>query len=239
MKLSKVSALAIGAVLLAGAALAAGYTTNGLPVAGGPQYPNTLPLSGKETSAFDTNLTVPCVVGTQTGTTVKGTCTGTPATVAISSGQLAQLGNSGPYSAGVANAILVAGDAALNTYPYGTSGVSATTTLKYQNSNWFAWSGTNEAVTVAKDTTAADLGTGFSTAYKVAITSGQTGTSSAVCYAQEVLSQLATPLANHTVEFNFWAVAGANFPSTNTLTAYISYGTGTDEGSSKYGSSLH
>lgn len=40
-----------------GAALAAGLYTNGLPPAGGTQYPSTLPLTGNETAPFDTNLT--------------------------------------------------------------------------------------------------------------------------------------------------------------------------------------
>jgi len=51
--------LALALALTAGAcgeALAAGLLTNGLPPAGGTQYPSTLPLTGNEAFAADTQL---------------------------------------------------------------------------------------------------------------------------------------------------------------------------------------
>lgn len=57
MRMFKVLALA-GALATAGAlaANAAGFFTNGVPVAGGSQYPSTIPLTGNETVPADTNL---------------------------------------------------------------------------------------------------------------------------------------------------------------------------------------
>lgn len=43
-------------IALAGVAQAAGFLTNGLPPAGGTQYPSTFPLTGNETIPADTNL---------------------------------------------------------------------------------------------------------------------------------------------------------------------------------------
>ena len=50
-------ALALATALAGGQAHAAGYFTNGLPTAGGSQYPSTYPLTGNETMPADTNLT--------------------------------------------------------------------------------------------------------------------------------------------------------------------------------------
>lgn len=55
MKMKWVLAGLLG--LVASVALAAGLYTNGLPPAGGTQYPSTVPLTGLETAPFDTNLT--------------------------------------------------------------------------------------------------------------------------------------------------------------------------------------
>ena len=60
-KLNRLSAVLAGACLLASAvtvpALSAGFFTNGVPPAGGVQYPGTIPLTGVETLPADTNLT--------------------------------------------------------------------------------------------------------------------------------------------------------------------------------------
>jgi hypothetical protein len=57
MKMKKIAALALAGLLAgSGAALAAGFFTNGLPPAGGSQYPTTIPLTGNETFPADTNL---------------------------------------------------------------------------------------------------------------------------------------------------------------------------------------
>lgn len=54
MKLALTGALAL--VLATEPALAAGFLTNGLPPAGGTQFPGTIPLTGAETIPVDTNL---------------------------------------------------------------------------------------------------------------------------------------------------------------------------------------
>ena len=50
-------ATAIVLTLAASSAWAAGFLTNGLPTAGGSQYPSTLPLTGNELVPADTQLT--------------------------------------------------------------------------------------------------------------------------------------------------------------------------------------
>lgn len=59
MSMKKHVLMLAGAFALASAtaAFAAGMLTNGLPVAGGTQYPSTIPLTGLETIPADTNLT--------------------------------------------------------------------------------------------------------------------------------------------------------------------------------------
>lgn len=57
MKFRQIAAASVVALVLgAGPALAAGFLTNGLPVAGGSQFPTTLPLTGQEAFPADTNL---------------------------------------------------------------------------------------------------------------------------------------------------------------------------------------
>lgn len=58
--MSKFKGVLLAGALVAGLAIAAhaaGLFTNGLPLAGGSQYPGTLPLTGNETIPADTNLT--------------------------------------------------------------------------------------------------------------------------------------------------------------------------------------
>lgn len=47
---------AVAGLMLTSAAMASGIYTNGLPVAGGAQYPSTLPLTGNELVPADTQL---------------------------------------------------------------------------------------------------------------------------------------------------------------------------------------
>ncbi len=227
---TKVSVLAFCAALGLGAtAWAGGFTTNtGInntltggtvtpyPFAGGVQYPSTIPLTGKEGASFDTQL--------PNGQN--------PQTEGITVQQLGQYAAN--YVASGAAQLLVAGDATQNTYPFGTAGISATTAVKYQNSDWFAWSGTSTAMTVSKDTTAGDLPTGFATAYKMAETASQTGLVP-VCMGQEVLASTTAGVAGSTLEFSFYATAGATFAADTNgqITAYIIYGkdSGGDNGS--------
>ena len=131
--------------------------------------------------------------------------------------------------------VLIGGDATTNLWQRGTTGASETTTYAYGGPDrWAYWSGTNTAVTVSKDTTAADLPTtAFAAAFKMARTSGQTGVVQ-TCMAQEIESANSYQFQGQTAELDFHATAGANFSAASSnLTAYIIYGTGTDEGMQK------
>src|ERR1700733_8929414 len=92
----------VGAI---GGANAAGLLTNGLPPAGGTQYPTTIPLTGNELLPADTQLT-------------NGQ---NPASEAISTQQLAAYASNGLPSRGNA---LIGGDATTNLWQRGTTGGS-------------------------------------------------------------------------------------------------------------------
>lgn len=132
--------------------------------------------------------------------------------------------------------VLIGGDAGTNLFQRATTGSSVTTTITYGGPDrWAYWSGTATAMTVSRDTTAADLPSSllFQAAFKMARTSGQTGVIP-LCMTQEVESVNAYQFSGQTAELSFWATAGANFSAASSaLTAYIITGTGTDEGVSK------
>lgn len=143
----------------------------------------------------------------------------------------------GGYTGSLAsrNNALVGGDATTNLFVHGTTGSSVTTSLTYGGPNNFAyWSGTSTAMTVSRDTTAADLPpTNYQAAFKMARTSGQTGVVP-LCMAQEVETANSYQFQGQVAELDFHATAGANFSAANdALTAYIVTGTGSDEGLSK------
>jgi hypothetical protein len=129
---------------------------------------------------------------------------------------------------------LVAGDASQNLFQRATTGASVTTTVTYGGPDrWAYWSGTSTAMTVSRDSTAADLpSSAYKYAYKMARTSGQTGVVQ-VCMAQEVESVNTYQFQGATAELDFHAVPGANYSAASSaMTAYIITGTGTDEGMS-------
>ena len=202
--------------VIATAVHAAGFFTNGVPVAGGTQYPLTLPLTGNETVPADTNLTGGL----------------NPASEAITTNQLAGFVTGLPSQGN----LLIGGDATTNLFQRGTTGASQTTTVAYGGPDrWAYWSGTSTAMTVSRDSTATDVPTGFQYAFKMARTASQTGVVQ-MCMAQEVETANAISLAGQTAELDFNAYTGANFSaaaSTYNMTAYIVYGTSTDEGISK------
>jgi hypothetical protein len=128
--------------------------------------------------------------------------------------------------------VLIGGDATTNLFVHGTSGASvSSTTPIYGGPNNFAyWSGASTALTVSRDTTAADLPATYQAAFKMARTSGQTGILP-VCIAQEVETVNSIQMAGRVVEFDFHADAGANFSAAGSIiTASIISGTGTDQG---------
>lgn len=204
-------AIAVAAIAVVSVAYASGFVTNGLPPAGGSQYPTTIPLTGNELLPVDTQLSA----GQN------------PQSEAVSISQLAG------YMGGVRSNpnVLIGGDATTNLFQRATTGASVTTTLTYGGPDrWAYWSGTNTAMTVSRDSAATDIVAGSKYAFKMARTSGQTGVVQ-VCMAQEVESVNVYQLQGQTVELSFNAYTGANFSPTNAnMTAYIITGTGTDEG---------
>lgn len=131
--------------------------------------------------------------------------------------------------------VLVGGDATTNLFQRATTGASQTTTIAYGGPDrWAYWSGTSTAMTVSRDTTAADLpSSGYQAAFKMARTSGQTGVVP-LCMTQEVESANSYMFQGSTAELDFYATAGSNFSAASgALTAYIITGTGSDEGVSK------
>lgn len=136
------------------------------------------------------------------------------------------LGGNNPENA------LIGGDATTNLFQRATTGSSVTTTVTYGGPDrWAYWSGTSTAMTVSRDSTAADLPTtGYKYAFKMARTSGQTGVVQ-VCMMQEVESANAYQFQGQTAELDFHAVTGATFsPASGNIQAYIITGTGVDEG---------
>jgi hypothetical protein len=83
--------------------------------------------------------------------------------------------------------VLIGGDAGTNLFQRATTGSSVTTTITYGGPDrWAYWSGTATAMTVSRDTTAADLpSAAYQAAFKMARTSGQTGVIP-LCMVQEV-----------------------------------------------------
>lgn len=143
-----------------------------------------------------------------------------------------QMGNLSATQAGNnAENTLVGGDATTNNFVHGTTGSSVTATVTYGGpNNWAYWSGASTAMTVSRDSTAADLPSNFQYGFKMARTSGQTGVVQ-VCMMQEVESANSYRYQGQTAELDFHAFTGATYSAASAnMTAYIITGTGTDEG---------
>jgi hypothetical protein len=124
---------------------------------------------------------------------------------------------------------LIGGDATTNLFQRGTTGSSVTTAVTYGGPDrWAYWSGTSTAITVSRDNTTGDVPTDYQYAFKLQRTSGQTGVVQA-CMAQEVESASSYAFEGQTAEFDAHVIAGSGFTGTN-VTAYIVYGTGSNEG---------
>lgn len=129
---------------------------------------------------------------------------------------------------------LIGGDASTNLFQRATTGSSVTTTLTYGGPDrWAYWSGTSTAMTVSRDTTAADLpAVAYQAAFKMARTSGQTGVVQ-MCMMQTLETKGSIPFQGQTAEIDFHAVAGANFSAaSSTMVAYLISGTDTDAAAS-------
>lgn len=203
------------ALALAGPALSAGFLTNGLPVAGGTQFPTTLPLTGNETIPADTNLT-------------QGL---NPASEAITTTALAGFVGG---SLGTWRNALIGGDFGTNLWQRGTTSASITTSALYTADRWWGLSGTGTAFTVIKQTGAADILVPYAASARVQRTAAQTGVIP-VCFGQAVTSENSTSFQSKVVEFQFRAKSGANFSAANgTVTATIAFGTGSNQSAATF-----
>lgn len=203
------------ALTVSGAAMAAGLYTNGVPPAGGTQYPSTIPLTGIETFPADTNLT-------------NGQ---NPASEAVSSAQLSAYvnGQARPNNA------LIGGDSTTNLWQRNTTGSPVASTVTYGGPDrWFYWTAAATTIMqVSRSTTAAALPSGFKSAFYMQKQNASAGTDQ-VCMAQEVESVNSYQFQGSNAELDFHAYPEANFSGAGVnMTAYIVYGTGTDEGSAK------
>lgn len=203
--------LVVGAAIALGplSALAGGYLTNGLPVAGGAQYPSTLPPTGNETIPADTNL--------PSGANPQSEALTLQMFAAYNAAQLVN-GNS-----------VVAGDAGQNLWQRGTSGVSTTlSAVGWKSADmWGQWSLATSGVKIAKDSTAADIPNDYRYAYGLTHTNATAGQ---ICMGQSIESANVYQYQGQTVELDFHASTGAGYTGGTSLTAYIAYGNGTDEG---------
>jgi len=187
--------VAVGFVLAGGlAAHAAGFLTNGLPSAGGTQYPTTLPLTGNETFPADTNLT-------------QGL---NPASEAVSINQLFGAENSFANSSGWRNA-LMGGDfgSALWQRGTGTSSDIANTTTYYAD-GWFNKGAAGSAINVSRQTGASDISTGFNASLRFQRKSANADVNT-ICTGQVLTTQESLRFQGQTAEFALHMLAGANF----------------------------
>ena len=209
--------LLAGALALAGvvAANAAGFFTNGVPPAGGTQYPTTIPLTGIETLPADTGL-------------ASGL---NPQSEAVSTAQLA--GYVGSVTGTWRNG-LIGGDFGTNLWQRGTTSASITTVLLYGPDRWWGLSGTGTAFTIIKETGATDITAAYAASARTQRTASQTGVLP-VCMGQVLTSANSTQYQGKLVEFTFNALDGANFSAAGaTVTATIATGTGSDESAANF-----
>lgn len=216
---SKFVSFLTGACLLAGitAATAAGVFTNGVPPAGGSQYPTTIPLTGNETLPADTNLTSGL----------------NPASEAITVAQISGAARAAYGSGGWRNG-LIGGDFGTNLWQRGTTGAATTTAVLYGADRWWALSGTGTEVKIIKETSAADITTGFAASGRLQRTASQTGVV-ASCIGQVLTSANSTRFQSKLVEFSVHLLAGANFSAASSnVTMTIATGTGADESAANF-----
>lgn len=209
---------ALALAMATSAAVAGGYFTNGVPPAGGTQYPNTIPLTGAETVPADTNLS-----GGQN-----------PQSEAISVTQLNGQARSSYGSGGWRNA-LVGGDFGTNPWQRGTSAsadISNTTT--YYADQWWNLGGASSAIDVTKETGAADITTGYAASARFQRKSSNTDVA-AICTGQVLTSANSTRFQSKLVEFTLHMLAGANFSAASSqVSITIGYGTGSDQSAATF-----
>lgn len=129
---------------------------------------------------------------------------------------------------------LIGGDFTTNLFGHGTSVAPAASTyyVTYVANNWFTWASTSTPPTVTQQTGSTDITSGFGASLRV--NKGSLTGTAQICTSQLIETSGSYRFQGQTAEFVFHAKAGAGFSAaSNNLAVYISYGTGTDEGSTK------
>ena len=202
----------LGAALAAPVpASAAGLYTNGLPSAGGSQFPNTLPLTGNELLPLDTQLPGGA----------------SPQTEAASVAQIAAAA-ADPFPRNYldngAMAVNQQGTATI------TGGTTSITALQFAADRWFidtnVTSGAGQAAVI---TASPAPPTGFQQSVKVWRNSG--ALLQPVCMLQEIETSRSTQLQGKYVVLSAYLDALAGFTAAGSIVnAYVITGTGTDQG---------
>ena len=124
---------------------------------------------------------------------------------------------------------LIGGDATTNLWQRGTAGVSTTSgTVAWDSADhWGQWSLATAGAKIVRDSTAADLPSTYK--YAAALTHTNT-TAGQICMGQPLESVNSYQFAGQVAELDFHAATGAGYTGGSTITAYIVYGTGTDDG---------
>lgn len=188
------AALAILVVSGGLVAHAAGFLTNGLPGAGGSQYPTTLPLTGNETIPVDTNL-------------ASGL---NPASEAVTVQQLIAAVNGSQNSSGFRNA-LIGGDFGNALWQRGTAVSSdIAATLTYYADGWFNKGNASSAINVTKATGATDITSTFIASLKFQRKSANADVNP-ICTGQVLTTAESARFQGQTAEFAVAIQSGANF----------------------------
>lgn len=192
-------------------ALAAGFLTNGLPSAGGTQFPTTIPLTGNETLPADTNLSGGA----------------SPQSESVTIAQIAGFaGNTLPKN------FLLNVSANVNAQGTGEiTGSAATTAMSAQvTDRWFISTNVTSGAGFGQVVTATPTPlAGFTKAVNFYRKTG--ALLQPVCLMQEVESTRARQMQGKNVVFSTWIQALAALTATaNAVTLNVITGTGVDQG---------
>ena len=212
MRKLKVGLLAGVVALATTGAWASGFFTNGVPLAGGTQYPLTIPLTGNEQIPADTELSSGA----------------NPQSEAITVGQLG-------LAAATTNPrnYLLNGDMQVDQMGTGivTGGTTSITQAAMAADRWFISTNVTSGAGRGQVTTSVPLPpTGFINSLRVYRTSG--ALTQQVCAAQEIETARATQLAGRNVVLSGYLTALAGMVADNggVVNAYVITGTGSDQG---------
>lgn len=202
----------VAGVMVAPAVWAAGFFTNGVPNAGGTQFPTTVPLTGNEQLPADTELPN----GQQ------------PQSEAITVGQLLQAASGGSLPTNQ----LSNGQMAINQQGTGviTGGTTTVTALQFAADRWFidtnVTSGTGRGQVITATPAPPQ---GFAQSFKLYRNSA--ALLQPVCTLQALTTQPSTQLQGQYVVLSAYVQALAGLTATaGQVNAYIISGTGADEG---------